>query len=511
MSAYIAFMSNLVDIGTTPEQWKNQFKAIMVANGWQTDGETDLGNGKYEVHFIPPAYEEIGNDNGYEVVRIEFNPTYMRFGCAMKTRKNIESVVKFIWTGFTAGTASVTVGTTTISQDAVNGNTINQNLDLLLEKLTTSDSTDILKFDWKIVTNYDTSPDINILEATCKTTEVVSISATGPNCTYYGTKASNIGDPLLPTLKFLGNLPIDLSAGFIYFFTIRSRSITFGTKTVAGYYGPHASHYISHEDALINTPIGCTPIELATLDLSTANVACASVWTHAFGYMRVGPNYPDNINRIGYYNDPLNYHPIDIWGCVNDPMRHKHSLCDVQSNVPMLNNGWSPWNFNPQFFPLGSDSSTVSNRQSAISSIAMNAISATLDNYSQNSLVAFFPSMNLTDLYSYNTPSATNESLILSRSCKWKTYLSADIDNGVLSSISLQDGTNFPSGGGSLIIGREIFQYAGKSDANTLTGITRAMFGTPDESYKAGSDVSLGLYFVKVNACAVYAGTVRPQ
>ena len=104
----------------------------------------------------------------------------------------------------------------------------------------------------------------------------------------------------------------------------------------------------------------------------------------------------------------------------------------------------------------------------------------------------------------------TNETLVLVADTRASqtAYNSSDMVT-MYSTFTVSDPAFFPLAG-TFILNDEIWTYTGKS-GNTLTGVTRAAYGSVKNKSYVGDKIFLGGWFVTMNDAQMFAGYAKPS
>jgi hypothetical protein len=129
---------------------------------------------------------------------------------------------------------------------------------------------------------------------------------------------------------------------------------------------------------------------------------------------------------------------------------------------------------------------------------------------SEASMAAVTPALDITDWYKFRG-TATNESLALVADTVNLTTLGQDMDDTTAyTSLNIGSTAGFATAG-FVVIENEIIQYTGISGGNTLTGVTRAKYGTTMQQHWVGDPVYQGLWFTIINGGALLCGPTKPS
>lgn len=485
MSTFRLWKNILIDIGTTPSGLQTEIKTRMVEAGWRVVQEADVSDANRYVDYLPPLSQTIGNTDGYEVLRIEVTSTAVRFNPYVVS--NTSRLKRYTLRGATGSGAGVNVGGTAVTVGTTNA-TGDAGTLALFNLLTASGDANVNKWTYQLVNLTATTSDDYII-ATAK------LPATADNINAIGAanttlQANNyVAGAISPDA--IGNATqsatIDLVNGFIYFLSVTDRSVGFATKTNSAFFGPIVAAYADNAAAVSQTPAGCVPIELVTLDLNAvalgAGAGAGAKFTHFWGY--VGGNGPtDQIRPI--YNQNRNVsspQPEDVYAAGSYSPT-------ISYNYGGMNTGFSSVQFN-QATGGGTNILGVS--------FYVGPSASTLG-------VAFGPSYGLEDVtVFYGT--ANDEQLIFARDFTNTSTLTAAMLAGD-NTLALASAAAFPASG-TIIVDSETIEYTGKA-GNTLTGLTRGRYGTTAAGHASGATVYMANWYAKIKGGAMLAGYVKP-
>lgn len=295
-------------------------------------------------------------------------------------------------------------------------------------------------------------------------------------------------------------ITIDLISGFIIYFQINSRGFALATKTNAAYYGPLRACYGDHAKAVASLPTtphprGLSPIELVVgYDGPQGNFASYGWPARNITMCAAQYGYPHF-----YYDDPNQLHGDTHSGfSVRDQFT-------TMANPHQYDAGYVKTALSASGVFLGNTAAAddfqihrmVMNGHSTGDTVAAGAGSSSV-----------VPAMDLQDWYRFRG-SATNEALALAADAVALTSLLSNMDDATLyTTVSLADASPLAPAGFVVVEG-EVIQYTGKS-GNTLTGVTRAKYGTSKQAHWIGDQVYQGLWFTIINGGALFCGYTKP-
>lgn len=463
---------------------------------------------------LPPNTETIGDASGYEVVRWIFGQTYIRLALyQMISVDQPQAIV--LWNG-TAGavTYGVTIGASTVTYTGTAGNTAAQNLRGLYEAIRASSAADFTAMSW----TYDRPAPQNADD----TNDYIYgwTNSTSVQCLTWSTSVVNgrtiaqpwkagTPPPSNPRQDATAyNLTIDLLNGFIYYLQVNARGFVIATKTNSAFYGPIGAHYATNAKAIAGKPV-------ATL-----------------GFQNIRPieavlTFVNNSNDLGGNASPCHtYSMANSSGGATDFTRYYYKIHDWFGGFCLRDrfyDGALDWNnyvsnsvlgsavaWSSNFFANG-DSSPGNDfqvhRLSVSSPAEWETGSTTSPIAGSGNARGIYPILEIQDWYKYRG-SATDESLAMVADTVAVTAIAANAAAGD-GSIQVDSTTGFQSAG-YIVAENEIIQYT-SVDATHFLGCTRGKYGTTATAHFSGDSVSQGLWMVKINGGALFAGYQKPS
>jgi hypothetical protein len=528
MNTFLALVSNEVALGSSIVQMHDHFKGVFTSYNWQVVSEDKSNDQLTVLYLIPPSTETIGNSQVRETMKLTFSGTQITFVSALQALQPYPQVIAV--RSKTGGTASnsITVGGSTVSQDAGTlnaGNTAEDNLYFLyLALLASSDST-IMDWNW----TFDPVPQPAAREQAAyifgvrKTAASNQTFSANANC-----YALPIGDyaaaGMQSTVTTPDNqavvLPVDLVNGFAYMIQMQTRCFAWITKTVLATNGPVVAAWGDHAEAVAMMPSGpafwskfLSPCELlyGITDGNTAlpNTTILPAKTHFLSDLPAGPWNANAGGSAGSYC-PSATHPFG--GFVARGVFLDARNCAAAQYVTC-----------PQLLTLAGSgihpSASLAGQLSYVHALKMpgNYLSEnSLNGYGYTTIYGPSPGGTfavgrIKDLGLYKfLGTANNEVRILAGDPEAMTTLNQAMD-ATSAYGTIQVGSTTPlQSSGVVTIGTEAFSYTGKT-SSTLTGCTRRYNNTRGRAHLAGDEVRQGVWFVKFNGAALYAGFTKPS
>lgn len=410
----------------------------------------------------------------------------------------------------TIGSQSCTgYGSTITGATGSAGSTAKDNLRSLYEALRDTSDTNFTDWNWSYQKpspqNSDDTMDVIYGERKTKAANIYitfnsNINGSQLNGFYnYAPMINNNGSPALAyTLGTNLSITTDYTNGWIYYLQINSRAFAIASKTNVSFYGALHGSYATNSYAVASMPSYykyLSPIELFVgYDGLSTNLDAFSATSHFWKLQRTfystvsqAATYGCTFFGGGTYRDI--FHDANAW----DPTAGSSNGFRVFTTL-----------YSSNIFT--STDSVGDNFQ--IHKVGMSGVYANSVIYPTTGDI-FIPLSEIHDWYKFRG-TATNEALLLVSDTTAVSTLSGNLDASTTpGSISLSDASNFQSSG-FFIIENESFQYTGKS-GNTLTGITRAVYGSSMAKHYSGDIVSQGLWFTVINGSALFCGYVKPS
>ena len=462
--------------------------------------------------IIPPNTETIGDSNGYEVVRWVFSQTSIQLQSYQMSLVDQPQVLCFYNGTAGAVTYSVTLGSTTVSYVGTAGNTAAQNLRGLYEAIRANVSSDFTAWTWTYdrptPQNSDDANDYIYGWANATTNTNVAFSKAGANGISLGTMWKAGVRPGNNPRGDATNLAItlDLINGWIYYLQVCSRGFVIASKTNSAFYGPIGAHYATNSKAVAGKPSSAfpfmrlRPIELVLGYCNNNTTEDGNAYLcHTYG-MAPSSGGPGDLNapsgNVG-----------DVFGGYAVRDRYIDAQGGSSSRI---------WVYTAFYTASGSNffqgDTTTGNdfqvhRLSPIAPVFANAGVATAGLSGNTDFRALSPILEIQDWYKYRG-TATDEALALVADTVAVTSIGANVASGD-ASIQVASTSGFQSAG-FVVLENEIVQYT-SVDATHFLGCTRGKYGTTATAHFSGDAVSQGLWMVKINGGALFAGYQKPS
>ena len=454
--------------------------------------------------IIPPVSETIGDSRARDLLRLEFSATTIGLRPMIQTLVGATQSIALwpktagnVQAGFTLNGATVTQLAGTMSA----GNTAIQNHRFLFDAIKASVDPLITAWDWEYQTpaaqNADDANDY--IYGRCKT--ITYQLALTPNANTNGivtgfpvaAGTTNFSTYLIEPAA-AQTLTIDLANGFIYYLQVNARGIALSTKTNVNLFGPVHGCYGDHAKAVAGKP---------------ANAPDTSVIELIVGYDMIASNDISSRGFCSHYWTMNATTETSIQAQVSGGRTasfggsfFRYKLQDENSNneTIMTLYGSNLWNADAN---AGNDFQVHRIGMQGLYTVSTNT--GGMSGYG----TAICPYIEINDWFKFRG-TAVNEALVLVADTQSTTTLVGDIALAAspttlnLVSTSLFNTTGFVS------INDEIFQYTGIS-GNTLTGISRAKYGTIARNQYSGDTVCQCLWFTIINGGALLCGFNKPS
>jgi len=472
--------------------------------------------------WIPPVGQTIGNEHGYGFIRLRFFQSSISY--SIKRARRTALPLFFIIRAKNGGTSSneITINGVTIAQDPATLNAANtsfDNLGHLFQALKESANPEIANWQVDYIRNAmgagNESSYISIMQkvpaagATYSGNANITVEEMHPYIPAGRTDDwSRVpeGDALISEGQFKTN--IDHTNGYIYYIGIYPRGFSIATKTNAGFYGAITCEWADNDaaKAAMPTPINpwLTPCEVFITSFGSVN--------------GVGGTYTDNIitrtqhlfaignNTASYYssNDPHSYRLNHPFGKI----KTRAFFHDASDQV----NGGTYTNLLASsgiFYRLGIVGDDFQIHRATSTAISTGTFDDTGAGYT------FWINVPSPLKYAHVCfGSVNNEQLLMVNSIKAGGKITQNLDDITdYPAINIDD-TSLLQPSGFVIINegafQEVVKYTGKT-ATSITGCTRAMYATTKRKHWSGDSVKQGLWFVKFNNSAIFAGYERPS
>ncbi len=453
------------------------------------------------VELIPPATETIGNSDAYEALRI----TVLSAGTTIQFQPVLYPVTArpmsgVCWQG-AAGTVAPSLtlnGTTVTGPVGAAANTAKQNLRALYEAIRGSNDPNFTAFNWEYQTPAPQNAD--------DTNDYIYFwqKSPGPNITISGTNinAAMAGRYAPAGVKegisgvVAGTLNIDLINGFIYYIQVCSRSIAFATKTNSAYSGPVHASWATNSVSLAAMPPAfglskVTPVELLIgTDNDNTTTTSTAQTSHLWGIAQ-STNTSFGGMSINYSYD---------WSSAA-PFSRQAFRSKIQDYI-------APYPYNAiTYIEATLLGSNLFNGGNVSNDFQIHRMSLPNETIVNNWVTIVIPIMDVQDWYKF-VGTATDEALLLVSDTVAVTPLATN----VLASdtaIPVASTTGFQASG-NIVVESEIIGYTGITPT-AFTGCTRGLYGTSPANHFVGDMTGQGLWMVKIQGGALFAGYVKPS
>lgn len=311
-----------------------------------------------------------------------------------------------------------------------------------------------------------------------------------------------------PTLGTMG-ITIDLNNGFIYYLQINARGFALATKTNANFFGPLHACWADHTKALAVMPTTFDPRWCGVNELLVGydNAATSNLSVAIPAKMMVLPSKMSTSPTQAY--DMLGSSFYGVFAASG--FRYRNQFCDMitpSTGSPFFNT----------FAPLAASGIFAGTNEQAADDFQIHrmAMQGTAEvvlscaSPAENNIAAVTPALDITDWYKFRG-TATNESLALVADTVNLTTLGQAMDDTTAyTTLNIGSTAGFAAAG-FIVIENEIIQYTGLSGGDTLTGVTRARYGTAKQQHWVGDAVYQGLWFTIINGGALLCGPTKPS
>ncbi len=550
MSNVLYFGSAEIPLATSIAGMQSTLKGLFTTAGWQVHYEQVPGTTGI-LDLLPPAAQAVGDAMFKEVTRLIFTATSIQVQSYPFCYATGKGQTRIVWSGSYPNTSAGAVAhSLTINGVTVSGavgstsSTANDNHRSLFNALRAS--TDPTITDWNFYyfqADANAAAPVDCIICVRKTVTATQQTFAAGNCTTslintagkYATPFIPVMTPGdLPPVGFVSGastptpfaIPVDLSSGWVYVLSVLDRTFYLASRTVNGRYGPIVSTYANHADALAAVPPSkfASIIEnfTAILDGSVSGQASGSVWLRPakmWGVSNQAYDEPNASPSTGYSNAVM-LHPFLAAGFPYEPFDAAMNLYSgFNYLIPATAYGMSgaqaaTWAGKDIVVPLGirdggwvpSGAGSGADTASNLSAVA----SAPYIGFPSVATASFFtPAFDLPDLW-HGLTTAPDETAHLVGLEDGSTTTTTDIDDSTTpSSLTFTDLSAWPAADAYFVIHREPWHYTTRS-GNTVSGLTRALYGRPMVKSMAGDKVRPGQFFVKFNNAAIPAGIHPP-
>jgi hypothetical protein len=473
---------------------------------------------------VPPVSESIGNTQCREVLMFEIGGTYINLRPVSEALLAYPQTIAFesntLARSGGANTNSVTINGVTVSQSpaAQAGNTEHENLRYLYEALCSSSNASITDWTWQwnpVATQNanDTSSAIFGIRKTLGS----NITVTAPGSSYgNGVIGGTSGNYCAEGLQVDATTPlqaatvvvIDLVWGFIIYLSVSKRAVSIASRCNSGYYGPANAAWGDHQVALDGMPTPTpgwerflSPIELM-VGVNPSEAYLINVWgktakawalnAYECGLAATGTDLKANpvhpFTRAcprGVFVDVglSDVGTTTIYGSSTMRVDYLFSGAVSMGAYAEIHNDW----------PIHRGSG---NRKDETLAIA-------------NRLAQLFTPLIYTDDWWKYIGTAPNENLQFGPVSPLTTLSTSLARSGSETTITLGSTSGMPTTG-AIVIEDEAITYTGIS-GSTITGCVRGAYGSDLALHVAGSVVSQGHYWIKINGGLIYCGLQQPS
>lgn len=489
---------------------------------YDADGNMSSLSDRIVMDIIPPASEDIGDENGYDFGQLVLTADKIHFQPRVYYTQGFKQAF-LVAGGITGSTLaqmpSITIDGVTVQQDVTTVSATNsayQNTRFLLKAL--QDHTDPLVQAW----NFELNGTFIIMTKKTFGPSVVSVSpGTGGSGSWTLTPMAReafpgtVGDAWAVNTHSNNNqawgLPVDYVNGFVVFLQLNARTFGVATKTNNAESGPVFLSWSGHAQAMADMPVDhryCTPMELfmvagpqAANNQNTQYLVMTSK-VRSKGGDRTGVVPPIFADWVCPYHPACgarmgSYLGIDIDGMPNKSQNFTYDTNDYYGpNLVTYDGMFAPRNW-----------VSIANHKALHVPGIRGGVCVLVTG---ESIIGYLMPFSLPDVKRLIWgPAIVNENAIMGTDWTVQAVLADPIaatDN--VTQVRFEDASAFPASGAFTMDG-ETFKYTGKA-ANTLTGVSRAQYATREVDHKAGVTASPLQWFVKFNDFALMAGYTRP-
>lgn len=536
MSKFLAYYSPLYDTGGSPAGFKAQFKQHLLDNQWVII--EDLAS---EMTVRPPASELLGGDLAYSVLRIVFYgstivfyPTVVNIAGSKKAFTIWPSDNATVYNGTYVQFGPSSTNRVTFNLPGIGGvNTNSQKAQAIYDALIASSNAEAQKYDYQIIndqnrmTSHLASAHIYVKATAKQPGDAAALDITVAGSGIGTPKAIARGQSAGEIAKFVQtsstqtyyemSLPTPYGTGFVYYLSVSSRSLILSVKTTTSIEGPMYAQFIEHDEAVSQTPYGCTPVELFVGRVTSTSAhyyvgesQSFSSALHASNFDLLRPSHFWGV-KAGYYTSSTTFHESGyIKSILNDRSTDRiEKIEDISGYVNGVDR------FQP-IFALGAmiPSPGTSYRNKFMLGAMPFDFSPLyvmgtfiVQNTSYDEQHGVLPDGALPDIFVIARP-MNNESLHLAADYQVQTTISSAVSN-TDAVINVTSTAAFASAG-TLLIGTETVTYTGKT-ATSFTGVSRARENSVAAAYGQNQPVYAQYWLVVINKLAFRAGYVKPS
>jgi len=305
-------------------------------------------------------------------------------------------------------------------------------------------------------------------------------------------------------------LTYDLVNGFIFYIQVNSRGLAIATKTNVAFYGPLHACYGSNATALAAMPASLdsrliTPIELLVGPDGASSNANSTAIPAKFWGLASSTNYQGTTGPWQLSGGTISDHPFTM-GRIRDTFFDEGN---AMGNSPYFN---SITLYSSGLFTGASTNSDDDFQIHRMSMGGINSQSMT-SNANMNPTVynpdLIVPLVDITDWYKCRGTFTSESLALVADTVVTTTMAQAMDDTTAYTTLAVASTTGLQAAGGMVVIESEIIAYTGFT-GNTLTGVTRAKYGTAMQNHWVGDTVWQGLWFTIINGGALFCGYTKP-
>lgn len=486
-----AVLGKLIDLGTAPVQVLEELKDQLQQADWVVKNEQTSGASLY-IDVAPPN-EEVGNDKGYERLRIQVDNDKIYFVPLLTGLYDVGPI--YYIDSYSTGKEkiTVTIGDQQYAVDVPGGST-NQNTQAVYEVLKAADLQHYRVHLVNTGSELHISLEGDIGAPEVKVTGSFTVGKKGDGYTAGTTLALTAAQQRVTT---------DLANGFIYFLSVTDRTIGLATRTLTNQYGPIYAAFGDHASALEQTPPSCVPVELfcVSIGIEREDIKVSCGWSHCWGN-----GYLSSYNHLNF-----------AFGNYEGFYSSDKGMTDIVPNAQAdRSNSAAP---TLELYPLGMRylpsayawESATGYTRGVVGYIAIGqGNSASTVGYGSVPSMTLMPILALPDVLAF-IGEASDDTLHFMADGQLGQPLSNALAESGGGTIGVKDASVFSAAGGLAIVeGGEVIEYSGVS-GNALTGVKRAQQGTKAQAVDAGRLVFPTLWAMKFGKGALFAGHHRPK
>lgn len=485
-----AVLGKLIDLGTAPVQVLEELKDQLQQADWVVKNEQTSGASLY-IDVAPPN-EEVGNDKGYERLRIQVDNDKIYFVPLLTGLYDVGPIYSIQNNASYSQKVIIDIGGKTYQITTPNADN-EAGTRAIFEALEKAGHADY-KFSLRMARGslYVLAEGKNKGAPEVKVTKgYASVNKRGDAYTSGTTVA-------IPDAR--RQVTTDLANGFIYFLSVTDRTIGLATRTLTNQYGPIYAAFGDHASALEQTPPACIPVELYCVEIKSDGGINYS-WSHCWGG---GDIDTGNTLTFPFGRRDANYSTqrgvLDL--IYSDDASYSNSAAPEVLIAPLGMRGLpsiTAWR------------ATTGYARGAVGHIAIGQGDSASDfSYGDAPSMTLMPILALPDVLAF-IGEASDDTLHFMADGQLGQPLSNALAESGGGTIGVKDASVFSAAGGLAIVeGGEVIEYSGVS-GNALTGVKRAQQGTKAQAVDAGRLVFPTLWAMKFGKGALFAGHHRPK